>query len=436
MKDLKNYIKQVLINESLAGVSKLKKYVKEPPQYYVYMSSINKIGINPKFSYGNPIGIYSYILDEETFYDITIGNQEFATDRPYMFVIRPREGANILYTSEDMTFEEMKEYEKKILKFLDNKKYSLDDIISLGVQSRYKFNLGKLWNVMRSVTKDVIQWRKLLKYLEIDAIIDDDGTGMLHPSEQKQAWFSDVNSFEIVDVIYSEGGTKMDTYNMPSETLLALLSKKYKGKMEHIDPMYFKFLEDKVEASINIGNITPKDLKKYGLKRLYDEIHRVKVLFLITPNEDAFIFNDVKSYFLEPQNLNFPEGKYKTVKISVPPEAIWKMKTQWKEYLAFQEYYEFIDNEFKKKIKYMTEKDINRYLDLFFKELKGKIPNKEIQYLKTMKHQLFNFIKNKSPKSETEIIRLAQNWFSGHPRYSREIQSVLIKLYDFQPQTA
>ena len=84
----------------------------------------------------------------------------------------------------------------------------------------------------------------------------------------------------------------------------------------------------------------------------------------------------------------------------------------------------------------MTEKDINRYLDLFFKELKGKIPNKEIQYLKTMKHQLFNFIKNKSPKSETEIIRLAQNWFSGHPRYSREIQSVLIKLYDFQPQTA
>ena len=113
MKDLKNYIKQVLINESLAGVSKLKKYVKEPPQYYVYMSSINKIGINPKFSYGNPIGIYSYILDEETFYDITIGNQEFATDRPYMFVIRPREGANILYTSEDMTFEEMKEYEKE-----------------------------------------------------------------------------------------------------------------------------------------------------------------------------------------------------------------------------------------------------------------------------------------------------------------------------------
>jgi len=37
---------------------------------------------------------------------------------------RPREGANILYTSEDMTFEEMKEYEKKILKFLDNKNTS------------------------------------------------------------------------------------------------------------------------------------------------------------------------------------------------------------------------------------------------------------------------------------------------------------------------
>jgi len=47
----------------------------------------------------------------------------------------------------------------------------------------------------------------------------------------------------------------------------------------------------------------------------------------------------------------------------------WKMKTQWKEYLAFQEYYEFVDNEFEKKIKYMTEKDINHYLDLFFKEL-------------------------------------------------------------------
>src|SRR3989344_4079230 len=118
MKDLKNYIKQVLINESLAGVSKLKKYVKEPPQYYVYMSSINKIGINPKFSYGNPIGIYSYILDEETFNDITIGNQEFATDRPYIFVIRPREDANVLYTSKDMSSEKVKEYRRKISKFV------------------------------------------------------------------------------------------------------------------------------------------------------------------------------------------------------------------------------------------------------------------------------------------------------------------------------
>ena len=64
MSILQEYIKQVLIKESLAGAGKLKKYVRkrgEDAQYYAYMSNINKIGINPKFSYGNPIGIYSYI---------------------------------------------------------------------------------------------------------------------------------------------------------------------------------------------------------------------------------------------------------------------------------------------------------------------------------------------------------------------------------------
>src|SRR3990167_4965826 len=300
MSILQEYIKLVL-NESLAGAEKLKKYIRkrgEDAQYYAYMSDINKIGINPKFSYGNPIGIYSYILDEETFNDITIGNQEFATDRPYIFVIRPREDANVLYTSKDMSSEKVKEYRRKISKFVFGSEG--DDFLEIlkdyGNQSRYDFNLGRLWNAMRLATKNVIVWRKLLKHLGIDAIIDDDGTGMLHPSEQKQAWFSDVKSLEVVDVIYSRGGTHFSIGELSLESRMALLGKRDAGKLSDIDPPIFYRLEKDILVNIEIGKITPKDLKKYGLKRLYDEVYKKEVLFLITPNEDAFIFNDVKSY--------------------------------------------------------------------------------------------------------------------------------------------
>ena len=409
MSILQEYIKLVL-NESLAGAEKLKKYIRkrgEDAQYYAYMSDINKIGINPKFSYGNPIGIYSYILDEETFNDITIGNQEFATDRPYIFVIRPREDANVLYTSKDMSSEKVKEYRRKISKFVFGSEG--DDFLEIlkdyGNQSRYDFNLGRLWNAMRLATKNVIVWRKLLKHLGIDAIIDDAGTGMLHPAEQKQAWFSDVKSLEVVDIIYSRGGTKLSIDNFSLEAKMKILGKIDAEKLSDIGSGFFYSLEKNILANIEIGKITPKDLKKHGLKRLYDEIYKERKIVVILPDNRGHIFDTMNQFTGSSgeidhikktikQKRRFPDGKYEIIDVWFPPDARGIVKKNWEDYFYFPEYYKVIEEFEKNADPNFALKLMNRLIV----RLKEKLPDIEISKLRTNKEKIIQFIEEEIEK--------------------------------------
>lgn len=66
--------------------AQIEQFVSSKPKFFVTMTAVNKIGINPKFSYGNPVGVYCYQLTSEIFNQLKSGTLPFVTDQAYIQV--------------------------------------------------------------------------------------------------------------------------------------------------------------------------------------------------------------------------------------------------------------------------------------------------------------------------------------------------------------
>ena len=82
-------------------LDELKKYstsITQIPTHYITFSDVNKVGVNPKSSFETPLGIYTYPVNDVILDQLTKGKIPFASERKFMHLVKPREGANILHT--------------------------------------------------------------------------------------------------------------------------------------------------------------------------------------------------------------------------------------------------------------------------------------------------------------------------------------------------
>jgi len=151
----------------LAEFKSLKK--SSPPYCYLHFSMIQKVGINPKYGWHNPIGVYVYVLcdeitDQFKFYLLVFKNflknprqlirklkgVGMFSNMPFLFILKAKHPDRVLYTSKPISINQLHAYaslikelaerepelfDKKWLKYL--KQWSSEKLV-------YDFTIGKI----------------------------------------------------------------------------------------------------------------------------------------------------------------------------------------------------------------------------------------------------------------------------------------------------
>lgn len=191
---------------------KLKQY-EHNPNAFVTFSTIPKLGINPKNTWGTPTGIYGYPLDMKK----TIS--DFATDRPYALVFKPKNPERMLtffeYDSNESFYQSDVE---KLKDYFQQKTGIIDDFLDFEEYARKKakFNTPSawLWNLTRLLakaieerstntkTKSTFQWSQILyNILGYEGAYDNEGIGLIHENEPFQAVFFRSDAVELLELI-------------------------------------------------------------------------------------------------------------------------------------------------------------------------------------------------------------------------------------------
>jgi len=223
--------------------------ITDPPTAFFTMTNIQKVGLNPSSDFKTPLGIYSYPVTEETVDQLlgvfipeennsiesqpstsadtlseagNYGVLPFVSDAPYITFFRLDPGG-VFYTSSGMDSQTFSDAVSKLESFAKRYTSGWFSIISAAWADAVAFhkkdqtggsniyNLSLIWTMTRSVSlsltskfpdnatsKSMILWRKILIELGINAIVDDAGSALIHPSEPTQAAIFDMSIVEII----------------------------------------------------------------------------------------------------------------------------------------------------------------------------------------------------------------------------------------------
>jgi len=118
----KSFIEEAEVEEATAAkkrgialptmLEKLKKYsvtAGQIPTHYMHFSDLNKVGIRPQSGFETPLGIYFYPINEIILRQLEKGKIPFASEREFLHVVKPKKGAEVLYTDNSFTEKDLDE---------------------------------------------------------------------------------------------------------------------------------------------------------------------------------------------------------------------------------------------------------------------------------------------------------------------------------------
>jgi hypothetical protein len=190
-------------------IDALKKYV--GGEVYVTFSTLNKVGVNPKITYFTPVGIYAYILDDEFIQQFSSKSIEFAADRPFIHVLRPTAGANIVHL-QSVTQEQALELINATQDHLKHDPFRSMAEARSTISKAHKSHKGgnytnpespgaMFWFWTYHVTnRKPLAWNVLLRNIGVDGIVDH-GDGIIHPDQPAQAVFLSKPAIEHIATI-------------------------------------------------------------------------------------------------------------------------------------------------------------------------------------------------------------------------------------------
>ena len=202
-----------VINDALSKTTDTIAGVKN---VFVSFGDEEKLGINPKYNYHTPVGIYSYsaeyVLDETASGRYAIDNLPFGGSKKYANVFN---GSGNIIDLDTIGDGEVNEYYKKIINYANQNWKMSNDVIE-GIindfsntlkasggngnvpQARFSEIPGaRLWYVMRAICAKIAPvpsikfstiWNKLFRAIGIDGCIDN-GEGIIHSAIPNQAVF-------------------------------------------------------------------------------------------------------------------------------------------------------------------------------------------------------------------------------------------------------
>lgn len=207
---------KTLLFERDAFKEDLAKYANSEKHFF-HFSPVNRVGINPKYRYGTPIGVYGYMASE-IYPTIKSGNDFFGHERRFCHVLELN-SSKILWL-QDFKFSSVKSNISKLfekykvkesdtlrstLTLLKNKKDSYP-VNSEGdlfwkliyyMTDPYLYKISKFDDI--PTRKSTIKMNTILREFGYDVIIDTAGT--IHRMQTTQGIFLTKNSYNQVETI-------------------------------------------------------------------------------------------------------------------------------------------------------------------------------------------------------------------------------------------
>lgn len=249
---------------------------KNPENFFISFTEIDKLGINPQSKYETPLGIYTYPVKEffETYVAHSKGPVDrglnielksmkigkfapFAGEHRWVWVVEIDRSKGKVFDiaeynerdyEEDVKFLATEKYRdiivsqgrngRRVLTLLvkeidpslsdseahkaiaNNEKIRKEALINyleiIGNESKYSSIAGRMWNITRIISKkDPIQWNKLFREMGYICAIDRQGEGVIHEMEKTQAVFFQRKYFNVIDKVENIRAAKSFPSNMP-----------------------------------------------------------------------------------------------------------------------------------------------------------------------------------------------------------------------------
>lgn len=165
---------------------------------FISMTELDKLGINPAYGSGTPVGLYSYPSD----YVIKVANKTmddlpYAGDQPYINIFRIKNPDKIIYLN-SISQEQCQYYIDKLKKIVGEDRVTRAQMSTGLIQHPGK----ALWNITLNVAKKFpntwVMWNTLFRKLGVDGCVDD-GEGIIHLHEMTQSVFFSTNAIILID---------------------------------------------------------------------------------------------------------------------------------------------------------------------------------------------------------------------------------------------
>ena len=249
----------------------LKPYLNDP-DIYISLTSVEKIGLNPKSQYDTPLGVYCYPLNV-VWEQYNLDKSEdltalpYVSKNPHVWVLRAKNKI-INMSSSDYNRQNMLKdniliekiykdfYEQLMWEALSNTNIHGEEFVEQwktkfynSVNSRWErifkesqetarkpTAICKFWNLSRLISFEMakavkgvgaVKWNWLLRKCGYHGFVDTTGQGYIHPNEPFQAVFLEKTDFTIVEKLlnkdYRTGITKQAIIITEMEDIIRLL---------------------------------------------------------------------------------------------------------------------------------------------------------------------------------------------------------------------
>lgn len=200
-------------NKPFDLTSVIKQYVTntEPPAYFLTMTELPKVGVNPRSKYNTPIGIYTYPLDDAHFAYLVEDKLPFQSDTeffsiieatdPYSMLVVGRKNVNGIVSGAD--------FERAMKLFgIDVTEAPRDDGEPTKIEMVNDVNkflnynndaalFGSMFALSRKSKKPNVAWTSMLLKAGYTAVYDS-GFGVIHENEPIQCVFLTPSAYRTV----------------------------------------------------------------------------------------------------------------------------------------------------------------------------------------------------------------------------------------------
>ena len=209
-------------NPKLSLVDVLRKY-KDDPIIFITFRSVPHLNINTRYEFNTPMGVYFYPLQafwnhfKTVFENGKIPEYMYATKMRYCFISRynGKGKKEIRDTNAYTNTDRMRDFDE-----LRKLGYDVDNAFSRIPDNQYTQNeFGKFWNTLNVLTQHIsgrgslgtsllaLEKNKILRQLGYAYVSEPGGSGIIHPNEVEQGFFTSAAFIKTINMVDTQEGT-------------------------------------------------------------------------------------------------------------------------------------------------------------------------------------------------------------------------------------